>query len=554
MSETSDIDADTLAALSKDWAPESRAAMLDYLKAAQARELIRKRYSNVAELAAALNPNFVVTDAIDLVARKIEIALTKPRRNLAISAPPQEMKSTLAAIHTPLRAWQLNPNTKIILCTFAESLALDHSRACRELVRRHGTGVIDPTTGVAVDDKLGFALNPTNSKVDSWKINHGRGGLVAVGLHGTVIGRSADLLIIDDPYKDMVEADSPAGREKVNSWMRSVARTRLSPSASIILIQSRWHPDDLLGEIIASEKRVAPEFRNWHHVNIPAIAEEGIPDSLGRKPGVALTSALGRTKAEYEATRRDVGERVWYAMYQGSPRNPAGGLFARDWFRTHFEVPSEPVAAIVGIDPADTGKGDETGIVGGYLLPDGRICLAEDWSGKYTSEQWGRRAIELALTMNAREIAMEAYTAATTYEQVLKRAWKVIHHEAVGRFESHLPLDELQRRALSPTMPFTIFKWRGRAKADAVARSALLRQALETGTTKTAPHTMAIFESQAADWQSGQHQPDRVAAGVICHDRLVGLGSGQIIAASPLAHKAAGMAPAWMRRKLGDKF
>jgi hypothetical protein len=551
MSETYDLDADQLAALSQNWPPEARAAMLDYMRAAESRETIRKRYSDVSDLAKTVDPNYVVTRAIKLVAKRIESVLRKPRHNLLVTAPPQELKSTLCAIYTPLRALQLNPNCKTILATYAESLALTHSLACRDIVKRQGAGVIDPTTGVAVDDKLGFQLSPTSSKVESWGIANGNGGLVAVGLHGTVIGRSADLLIIDDPYKDMAEADSTIGREKVNSWMRSVARTRLSRHASIILIQSRWHPEDLAGEILAKERLLDPRFRTWHHINIPAISENGIPDALGREPGVALESALGRTQEDYEATHRDVGERVWYAMYQGSPRNPAGGLFQRTWFATHGVVPEHPVAAGVGIDPADTGKGDETGIIGGYLCPDGTALLAEDWSGHYTSDQWARQAVMLALTIGAREIAMEAYTAATTYEAVLKRAWRDIHDEAVQRFEAGLTLTNTDRRALSSQMPFTIYKWRGRAKADAVARSSLLRQGLEVGKTRTAAHTMTVFENQAADWNTGQHQPDRVAAAVILHDRLVALGAGRLTAASPLeGRRTAAAAPAWMRRKL----
>jgi hypothetical protein len=385
--------------------------------------------------------------------------------------------------------------------------------------------------------------------VDSWKISHGRGGLTAVGLHGTIIGRSADLFIIDDPYKDIEEADSQSARAKVANWMRNVARTRLSPRGSFILIQSRWHPDDLAGEIIAKEKLLPPQYRTWHHVNIPAIAEAGIFDSLGREPGTAMISALGRTKAEYEETRRDVGERVFYAMYQGSPRNPAGGLFQRTWFTIRETVPEHPVAAGVGIDPADTGKGDQTGIVGGYLKDNGQIVLAEDWSGHYTSEQWARKAIVLALTIDAREIAMEAYSAATTYEQVLKRMWKIIHKEAVDRFEANMTLDPVMRKALSPQMPFMIYKWRGRAKSDAVARSALLRQGLEVGTTRCTADTMERFVSAACDWQMGQHQPDRVAAAVICHDRLAAKGTGLARAALPGQGMAA--APEWMRRKLG---
>ena len=546
MSVTSEYTAEQLAAFAENWAPESRAAMIDYWRKAEQREQIRNRYADVAELASAVDPNFVITPALKLIASKIEVVLRQPRRNLLVTMPPYEGKSTLCAVYAPLRAFQLNPNTKTILATYAESLAIGHSRMCRDVVARHGSGVRDGMTGVEVEDKLGFQVSSSASKVDAWQIAGARGGLTAVGLHGTITGRHADLFIIDDPYKDMVEADSPASRAKVTSWMAAVARTRLSPNASIILIQTRWHPEDLAGEVIAKERKLPARYRTWHHINIPAVSEAGIPDALGREPGVWMDSALKRNAADFEATRREVGDRVWYALYQGSPRNPAGGLFMRSWFELHGEVPEHPVAAVVGIDPADTGKGDATGIIGGYLCPDGTVLLAEDWSGMYTSDQWARQAVILALTIGAREIAMEAYTASTTYAAVLKRAWRDIHKEALDGWTLG---EAVTLRARSEQMPFTIFKWRGQANADSVARSSLLRQALETGKARTVATKLAVFEDQAADWQAGQHQPDRIAAGVIAHDRLVAMGSGRLVAASPLTGSKA-VPPEWMRRKL----
>lgn len=813
----SNLDPDKLAALSESWSPESRAAMVEYLAAAKRREEIRKRYSNVIDLAKAVDPNYVETPALTLIGEKIEIALNRRRCNLLINVPPQEGKSTTAAVYTPLRALQINPNWRIILATYAESLAHDHSRAIREIITRHGSNVIDPLTGVEIEDKLGFQLSSTSNKVDTWRVDNGRGGLVAAGLHGSLTGRAADLFIIDDPYKDMEEADSESQREKVNNWMRSVARTRLAPNASIILIQcmtgdtpvlrpdgsetplrdirpgdeiatyeagklttatvlafkpqgpdhiklirtrsgrtvranarhpfltiqngveswvrvrnlrlgmcltsiasgsvpaptipntalrsvrasariattesdgrtdtghprelsetdisnigmgspltttsafspsrvasagavasrlpsstcrstgmessastmtmtlerfedcsattaiscsrdltqpdtfnrdspiwfadeiieivdagvedvfdiqvdrtenfianrtvahnTRWHPDDLAGEILAKEKLLAPKYRTWHHVNIPAVAEEGLKDSLGREPGTAMVSARG--DRDWSAIRRDVGERVWYALYQGSPRNPAGGLFLKTWFEEHMEVPEHPVAAIVGIDPADTGKDDETGIIGAYLCPTGQILLAEDWSGQFTSDQWARQAVLMALTMGAREIAMEAYTAADTYVTMLKRAWADIHREALKKRMSGAELTRVERRSLAEDMPFTIYKWRGRANSDSVARASLMRQGFETKKARTVAHKLTVFENQAADWQAGQHCPDRVSAAVVVHDRLVKLGSGRLRAAPPVNRPAsagtsggrgASVTSLQLRRRLG---
>ncbi|AWN04209.1 terminase large subunit [Gordonia phage Sour] len=534
----------------RSWPPEQKQAFLEWMKSAKRRESLKRQYSSPADLASAVIPGFVQTPAVKLISAAIERALREPGRNLMITMSPQEGKSTLAAVVTPVRALQLNPHTKIILATYGDELASEHSIAARTIIETNGAGVTDQLTGAVIEDRIGLSIKRGKGRINSWGVAEGRGGLVAVGLNSSVTGRPADLLIIDDPYKGPTEADSVAHRKKVSDWMRSVAMTRLSPQASIILIQTRWHPNDLAGEILAAEQELPPAERTWKHINIPAIAEEGIKDSLGREPGTPMISARDtpEVKRDFVATRRKVGERVWYALYQGAPAPPSGGMFDRAWFDPpELELPEHPVATVVAIDPADSGKGDETGILGGVLAQDGRVIFTEDWSGTYTSDQWGKRAVRLALEIEAREIALEAYSAAQTYINVLAAALRDIRAEARRKVKREVPLAEWERRSLLQ-LPFVVHRWTG--KGDAVARSALLRQSLETKRTAVLEHRLAVFVDQAVLWQPGQHQPDRVAAGVILHDRLSKLSSSTTSFADPVNTRPT-EAPAWMRRKIG---
>lgn len=533
----------------REWPAEQKASFLRWMKSAAQREHIKRLYNNPGELAHSIDSTFTLTPAVEMISESVERALREPRRNLMVTMPPQEGKSTLCAVWTPVRALQINPNTKIILATYGDDLASEHSLKARAIIEQYGSGVTDQLTGAEIEDKLGLSLKHGKARINSWGVNEGSGGLVAVGLHGTITGRPADLLIIDDPYKGPEEADSLAHRAKVSRWMKSVALTRLSPQASIILIQTRWHPSDLAGEILTAERELPLDERSWKHINVPAISEDGIKDSLGREPGVAMVSAReGRDAAEFKRKRRDVGERVWYALYMGAPSPPSGGLFDRAWFDGALDdEPENPVARIVAIDPADSGEGDETGILAGCLAADGTIVFTDDRSGHYTADQWSRRAVELALEVGAREIAMESYAAATTYVNVLKRALGAIRKEARKTQLAGGELTDIQRRALR-SVPFVIHKWTG--KGDAVARSALIRQALETKRAKVVEHKLAVFIDQAVQWQAGQHQPDRVAAGVILHDRLAKLGSGQMTVASPLTQRPLN-APEWLRRRIG---
>ncbi|UYL88117.1 terminase [Gordonia phage Evaa] len=538
---------------SRHWPAEQKVALLRYLNAAVKRREITERYANAAEVAKSVDRDYRVTPAIKVIADAIETVLNYPRCNLLVTMPPQEGKSNLCSVWAPIRALQLNPNRRIILATYGDALAESHSSTCRDIISTHGTDVLDPLTGVNVEDKIGLKLSPKSSKVSAWKVDGAKGGMVAVGLGSAITGRSADLFIIDDPYKNMMEADSASHRRKVDEWMSSVALTRLSPEASMILIQTRWHPEDLSGKVLQGEKELPPEERTWRHINIPAIAEKGIPDALGREPGTVIVSARGRKRAEFEATRKKIGERTWYALYQGSPRIPSGGLFARAWFEPRREfAPTMPIASIVGVDPADSGEGDETGIIAASLDQDGTVVLTEDWSGKFTADEWTRQCVMLAMTVGAREIAMEAYASATTYEAAIKRAWRDIRKEVVEKHTAGSLLTPVEQRFLVSQMPFTVYKWRAKGKGmDAVGRSALFRQALETGKARVVEHKLGVFEDQAADWQAGQHQPDRVAAALIAHDRLAALGTGQMSIATPLNQRPDSSTPAWLRQKIG---
>ncbi|QHB37310.1 terminase large subunit [Mycobacterium phage BirdsNest] len=545
----------------KDWPPEQMSAMLRALRAAETRARVKKVYQHPADIAAAILPDYRLTPAIELISEAIETVLHSPKQlNLQISMPPQEGKSTLAAQWTVIRALQINANRRIILATYADALAEAHSRAIRNIIDSYGSDVTDPLTGLPVEDLIGLKLAYGANKVSMWSVEGGAGGLLAAGIGSTITGMSADLLIVDDPFKNSQEADSKAHREKIDAWFSAVARTRLAPDASIIMIQTRWHPEDLAGKVIAGERTLDRSERSWRIINIPAIAEKGIRDSLRREPGTPMVSARDTPEAKrnFPLIRKQVGERTWYALYQGNPTNPAGGIFQRAWFDPRLPgPPSFPIASVVGVDPADSGEGDEAGIIGGMIsVVDKRpqVALTHDRSGQYTSDQWAKVAVTLALEIGARVLAVEAYQTSETYVQVVRRAYKAIHDEAVAKRRGGNPLTPIEQRALRDIPPFQIRKWRGATKADAVARAGGLSQSFETGRAKVVEFALSVFEEQAADWQAGQHQPDRVAAAIIVHDTLMELVSGQMHVATPptkAAAKSIPPPPAWMRRKIG---
>lgn len=538
------MDADRIAAVTADWTPAQRERMARAMAQKRARLELVSRADHPAALAKLCDPSYVITPAVELVSRSVEAAIRGRRRRLVITAPPQEFKSYLCAVWTPLRALQLNPDWRVMLLTYADGLAEEHSIMARSFVERYGSDVIDPLTGMRMPDHLGLSLRPEKSSAGNWRVAQGDGGLIAAGRDATITGRRADLIIVDDPYKNMQEADSAAIRAKVDAWYRSVALTRLAPGASVILIQTRWHPNDLAGTLIAEDRDLPPEQREWRYINIPAQAHPALPDALGREPGTYLESARGRTPDDFRKLERDVGKRVWNALFQGSPVPPEGGLFTGSWFDDHRldEQPTDTVVRIVTVDPSESGHGDEAGVLGSALLRDGRVALTHDRSGQMTSDQWANTAVDLALEIEASEIVVEAYTAGDTYLAVVRRV--ISERSKVAAAEGDRVLVS-KLRALSQRVQ----KWRG--TGDAVARSAMLRQAVEVGTCVVVAHDLAEMELQARLWQVGQHQPDRVASAVIAHDRLIQLAGRVISLAAPTGHPRPGGNAGWLSRKVG---
>lgn len=553
---------EAIARVTKGWSKAQKAALYAKLAREATRARVSREYPSPGALAQYCDRQTVQTPALDLIDAAVERALHTRGSRTLITMPPQEGKSTRVGIWTPVRALQLNPDCRVILVSFAESLAQEASRQARNIISNYGSEARDPLTGLPLPDKLGMSLADDKSAAGHWTIKGHKGGMYVAGVGGAVTGRQADLLIIDDPLKGMEEADSAAMRAKVIAFYQSVALTRLAPGAPVIIIQTRWHEQDLAGHVLAQDEKLPPDQREWNVVNIPAIAEEGIRDALGREPGEYLVSARKRTPQDWEKQKLAVGPRVWSALYQGTPTPSGGGLFTKDDF-DRYRIATQPptVVRVVSIDPAETGKRDEAGLVAGGATDNGVILWTHDRSGRMQSDQWARAAVRLALEVGAAEILFEAYTTEQTYRRVIRRAWADIRDQqrlinaAAGSVEiaaavlGSLPdaptdplavlkeLDGLNIPAELDDPPFQITPWRG-GKGDKVARATGSRQASSTGRLRIVG-SLKVLENQATTWQLGQDSPDRMDAAVNLYERLTQLVGASSVIATPQEAAAA---------------
>lgn len=245
-------------------------------------------------------------------------------KRLIIEVPPRHGKSLLSSKYFP--AWFLgrNPDRRVILASYGADLASDFGRAARDVLEAWGERV------------FGVKVSAKSSAANRWDIDGHRGGMITAGVGGPITGRGADVLIIDDPIKNREDAESKGIRDKQWGWFTSTAYTRLEPDGAIIVIQTRWHEDDIAGRL---QQEAAAGGEQYRVIRLPAIADDDA-DELGRAKGEALwPTRYGLDRLQQIAAA--VGSYVWNALYQQRPVAPEGNLLRKTWFESYDTPPTE---------------------------------------------------------------------------------------------------------------------------------------------------------------------------------------------------------------------
>ena len=203
------------------------------------------RWATPGELATAIDPGTVQTPALDLIDNAIVNAYSAPDARLLVSLPPQEGKTSRLTKMGSLWALTRDPELRLGIASYAQSLAEGFGREIRNLISGY-----DGTDGTL---DLGLRIAQDYGSAKRWQLAGHRGGVVCVGIGSGLTGRPLDALIIDDPFADAEQAGSAYYRDRVWDWWRSVGAPRLAPGAPCCVILTRWHEDDLAGRLVAAE-------------------------------------------------------------------------------------------------------------------------------------------------------------------------------------------------------------------------------------------------------------------------------------------------------------
>jgi len=271
-----------------------------------------KGQNNFISFVKTMWPGFISGRHHAVMARKFEDIASGKLKRLIINMPPRHTKSEFASYLLP--AWFLGkyPGKKIIQCSNTAELAVGFGRKVRNLVDGETYAKIFPNVSLRHDSKA----------AGRWSTN-ADGEYFAIGVGGTVTGKGADLLIIDDPHSEQeaaLAANDPSIYDKVTEWYTSGPRQRLQPGGAIVIVMTRWGKRDLTGQVLKAEGQRGGE--SWEVIEFPAILPSGNP----------LWPEFWSLK-ELDALKTELPNTKWQAQYQQNPTSEESAIVKREWWR-----------------------------------------------------------------------------------------------------------------------------------------------------------------------------------------------------------------------------
>ncbi|MDD4519609.1 MAG: phage terminase large subunit [Alphaproteobacteria bacterium] len=271
---------------------------------------------------------------IDVICDAAMDMMEGKNNRLIVNIPPRNLKSMICSIALPAFLLGRDPKTCIICISYSDDLASKFANDCRRVMQTAWYQRLFPAT----------VLQTSRRAINDFETTKG-GGRFATSIGGTLTGRGADWIIIDDPLKP-ADAASDLQREKVNEWYRTTLFSRLNDkqTGKIILIMQRLHQDDLTGYLLDSNA-------GFRHIKLPIIAEEeevwpifdrakNEPDVFTRKVGELLHPAREDMSVVMDL-KMSLGEIVFAGQYRQMPVPAEGGTIKKDWIHTYTELPKD---------------------------------------------------------------------------------------------------------------------------------------------------------------------------------------------------------------------
>ena len=286
-----------------------------------------------------------------LIAQKLQDIISGKTKRLMIWMPPRHGKSMMVTETFPSFYLGKFPDKHVIEVSYGDELARRFGNENRAKIYEFGGWV------------FGIRISPTQGAKTNWEIDKHKGGMISVGVGGSITGKGADLLILDDPIKNRQEAESITYRTMLLNEWQSTIYTRLHVGGAVIVILTRWQENDLAASLLNPE---SGEPEDWEVLSLPCIADEP-DDLLGRKIGEPLWPEKGYDENWARRTRMSVGEYTWYSLYQQKPRPESGAIFKREWLSKRYSQMPPGATVIQSWDLPFT-KNEESAKCAGFIV------------------------------------------------------------------------------------------------------------------------------------------------------------------------------------------
>ena len=444
-------------------------------------------------------PKYEVNWHHKVLAKKLTEVLEGKTKRLMVFMPPRYGKTELVSRRFPAWALGKDPNTRIIACSYASSLAKDINREVQRIIDSNAYSQLFPNTRLFGKSVRSVSQGTYLRNSEIFEVVNQKGFYKAAGVGGGITGKGFDIGIIDDPVKNAEQAYSPTYRDKAWEWYTTTFQSRKEKDAAIIIVMTRWHEDDLAGRLLKQDDN--SEFaEDWDIIQLKAIKERPPEETPFDPRNVGTPLWPNKYSIEdIKKDRRTMGEKRFNALHQQSPHKmEEGALWDFDMIQRAANHP-ELYRIVVAIDPATTTgpDADETGIVVAGLDEEGYAYVLEDASGSYSSAGWARKAVRLYDKYQADRIVAEKNQGGDMVEHTI--------------------------RSVDPTVPYRgIHASRGkRLRAEPISAQYEQRKVLHVG------NKFQDLESQMCTWEPGTSSPDRLDAMVYALTDLMFTGSAK---------------------------
>ena len=268
-------------------------------------------------------PQYIESKFTKFITNEIQTFIETPTNRayeiLCLSVPPQHGKSM--NITETLPSWLIGkfPQSRIIIASYNDTFAWKLLRRNSAKIEEFGQHIFD--------------IKLTKDSQDTIELKNG--SIIARGLGSGITGEPGKYVVIDDPIKNREEARSITSREKLWSGWLSNIKSRLAPGAKIIVIQTRWHKEDLIGIMMQNEP-------NARYINLPVECIKD-RDEMGRVYGEMLCPEIGRDREWWESFKlsymNEEGSEAVNSLYYGNPTSTEGNILKREWFKFYVDLP-----------------------------------------------------------------------------------------------------------------------------------------------------------------------------------------------------------------------